>query len=65
MDNISGVGVLDKAVSVLAAVECGPATLAQLVAATSWARVAGPVSTAANTDTALSSTPTPLLSFIH
>jgi len=38
MDNISGVGVLDKAVSVLAAVESGPATLAQLVAATGLAR---------------------------
>lgn len=34
----SGVGVLDKAVSVLAAVESGPATLAQLVAATGLAR---------------------------
>ena len=34
----SGVGVLDKAVSVLAAVETGPATLAQLVAATGLAR---------------------------
>src|ERR1700756_2172672 len=38
MDNFSGVGVLDKAVSVLAAVESGPATLAQLVAATGLAR---------------------------
>ena len=38
MDNASGVGVLDKAVSVLAAVESGPATLAQLVAATGLAR---------------------------
>ncbi len=38
MDNSSGVGVLDKAVSVLAAVESGPATLAQLVAATGLAR---------------------------
>jgi DNA-binding IclR family transcriptional regulator len=38
MDNTSGVGVLDKAVSVLAAVESGPATLAQLVAATGLAR---------------------------
>src|ERR1700761_8381260 len=38
MDNNSGVGVLDKAVSVLAAVESGPATLAQLVAATGLAR---------------------------
>jgi DNA-binding IclR family transcriptional regulator len=34
----SGVGVLDKAVSVLAAIESGPATLAQLVAATGLAR---------------------------
>jgi DNA-binding IclR family transcriptional regulator len=38
MDNSSGVGVLDKAISVLAAVESGPATLAQLVAATGLAR---------------------------
>src|SRR6516165_2562451 len=38
MDNASGVGVLDKAVSVLAALESGPATLAQLVAATGFAR---------------------------
>src|ERR1700751_1895568 len=38
MDNFSGVGVLDKAVSVLAAVESGPATLAQRVAATGLAR---------------------------
>jgi len=38
MDNSSGVGVLDKAASVLAAVESGPATLAQLVAATGLAR---------------------------
>src|SRR5580704_10001765 len=38
MDNSSGVGVLDKAVTVLAAVESGPATLAQLVAATGLAR---------------------------
>jgi DNA-binding IclR family transcriptional regulator len=36
--NSSGVGVLDKAVSVLAAIEAGPATLAQLVAATGLAR---------------------------
>ena len=35
---LSGVGVLDKAASVLAAVESGPATLAQLVAATGLAR---------------------------
>jgi DNA-binding IclR family transcriptional regulator len=34
----SGVGVLDKATTVLAALEAGPATLAQLVAATGLAR---------------------------
>jgi DNA-binding IclR family transcriptional regulator len=38
MNDTSGVGVLDKAVSVLAAVESGPVTLAQLVAATGLAR---------------------------
>jgi DNA-binding IclR family transcriptional regulator len=38
MNNSSGVGVLDKAVSVLAATESGPATLAQLVQATGLAR---------------------------
>jgi DNA-binding IclR family transcriptional regulator len=38
MNDTSGVGVLDKAVSVLAAVETGPATLARLVAATGLAR---------------------------
>ena len=38
MDNSSGVGVLDKAASVLSALEAGPATLAQLVAATHLAR---------------------------
>jgi DNA-binding IclR family transcriptional regulator len=38
MDNSSGVGVLDKAVAVLAALEGGPATLAQLVSATSLSR---------------------------
>src|SRR6201988_335579 len=38
MNNTSGVGVLDKAVAVLAAVEGGPATLAQLVSATGLAR---------------------------
>src|SRR3954467_12366888 len=38
MDNSSGVGVLDKAASVLSALEAGPATLAQLVAATGLAR---------------------------
>ncbi|MDR1118406.1 MAG: IclR family transcriptional regulator [Bifidobacteriaceae bacterium] len=38
MDNTSGVGVLDKAASVLNALEPGPATLAQLVNATGLAR---------------------------
>ncbi|MGH3329086.1 MAG: IclR family transcriptional regulator [Streptomycetales bacterium] len=38
MDNSSGVGVLDKAASVLAALEAGPATLANLVSATGLAR---------------------------
>ncbi|MDR1392689.1 MAG: IclR family transcriptional regulator [Bifidobacteriaceae bacterium] len=38
MDNSSGVGVLDKAASVLNALEAGPATLAQLVQATGLAR---------------------------
>ncbi|MDR1635572.1 MAG: IclR family transcriptional regulator [Bifidobacteriaceae bacterium] len=38
MDNTSGVGVLDKAASVLNALEAGPATLAQLVATTGLAR---------------------------
>jgi DNA-binding IclR family transcriptional regulator len=38
MDNSSGVGVLDKAVSVLGAMESGPASLADLVAATGLAR---------------------------
>lgn len=38
MDKSSGVGVLDKAAVVLAALEAGPATLAQLVAATGLAR---------------------------
>ncbi|MDR2113970.1 MAG: IclR family transcriptional regulator [Bifidobacteriaceae bacterium] len=38
MDNTSGVGVLDKAASVLGALEAGPATLAQLVHATGLAR---------------------------
>jgi DNA-binding IclR family transcriptional regulator len=38
MDNSSGVGVLDKAATVLSALESGPATLAQLVAATHLAR---------------------------
>ncbi len=38
MDNSSGVGVLDKAAIVLSALEAGPATLAQLVAATHLAR---------------------------
>lgn len=38
MDKSSGVGVLDKAATVLSALEAGPATLAQLVAATHLAR---------------------------
>ena len=38
MDKSSGVGVLDKAAVVLAALEAGPATLAQLVSATQLAR---------------------------
>jgi DNA-binding IclR family transcriptional regulator len=38
MDNTSGVGVLDKAALVLAALEAGPATLAGLVAGTGLAR---------------------------
>ena len=38
MDNTSGVGVLDKAALVLAALEPGPATLAGLVASTGLAR---------------------------
>ncbi|PFG40828.1 IclR family transcriptional regulator [Georgenia soli] len=38
MDNSSGVGVLDKAATVLGALEAGPATLAQLVSATHLAR---------------------------
>jgi DNA-binding IclR family transcriptional regulator len=38
MDNSSGVGVLDKTVAVLAALESGPASLAQLVTATGLAR---------------------------
>lgn len=38
MDKSSGVGVLDKAAVVLAALEAGPATLAQLVQATALAR---------------------------
>lgn len=38
MDKSSGVGVLDKAATVLAALEAGPATLAQLVSATGLAR---------------------------
>ena len=37
MDNGSGVGVLDKAALVLAALEAGPATLAGLVAGTGLA----------------------------
>ena len=38
MNNSSGVGVLDKAVSVLGAMETGPASLAQLVSVTGLAR---------------------------
>ena len=38
MNNSSGVGVLDKAVSLLGAMETGPASLAQLVSATGLAR---------------------------
>src|SRR5512134_1218411 len=38
MDNSSGVGVLDKAALVLAALEAGPATLAGLVQSTGLAR---------------------------
>src|SRR5215467_14899929 len=38
MDNSSGVGVLDKTVAVLNALEAGPASLAQLVAVTGLAR---------------------------
>lgn len=38
MDNSSGVGVIDKAVLVLDALEAGPTTLAQLVTATGLAR---------------------------
>ncbi|MQA84234.1 MAG: helix-turn-helix domain-containing protein [Streptosporangiales bacterium] len=38
MDNSSGVGVLDKAVLVLNALEAGPASLAQLVQSTGLAR---------------------------
>ena len=38
MDNSSGVGVLDKTVSVLDALESGPASLAQLVTATGLTR---------------------------
>lgn len=38
MDSVSGVGVLDKAMAVLAAVEAAPRSLAELVAATGLAR---------------------------
>ena len=38
MDNSSGVGVLDKAASVLNSLEAGPATLAKLVSSTGLAR---------------------------
>src|SRR3954468_24010507 len=42
MDNSSGVGVLDKAVLVLNALEAGPASLAQLVSTTGLARPTAP-----------------------
>jgi DNA-binding IclR family transcriptional regulator len=38
MDSVSGVGVLDKAVAILDALEAGPCTLAQLVDATGLSR---------------------------
>src|SRR5262245_60520194 len=38
MDNTTGVGVSDRTVAVLNALEAGPASLAQLVAATGLAR---------------------------
>lgn len=38
MDSVSGVGVLDKAMAVLAAVEAAPSSLAELVAATGLSR---------------------------
>ncbi|HEY9557413.1 MAG TPA: helix-turn-helix domain-containing protein, partial [Acidimicrobiales bacterium] len=38
MDSVSGVGVLDKAMVVLAAVEVGPLSLAQLVDRTGLSR---------------------------
>lgn len=38
MDSISGVGVLDKAMGIVAALEAGPATLAELVASTGLSR---------------------------
>ena len=38
MDSVSGIGVLDKAVAVLDALEAGPRTLAELVDATGLAR---------------------------
>ena len=38
MEKSSGVGVLDKAATVLGALEAGPSTLAQLVASTGLAR---------------------------
>jgi DNA-binding IclR family transcriptional regulator len=38
MDSVSGVGVLDKAMAVLAAIEAAPRTLAELVDATGLAR---------------------------
>ncbi len=42
MDNSSGVGVLDKTVAVLTTLESGPASLAQLTAATGLARPTTP-----------------------
>ena len=41
MDNASGVGVLDKAVSVLAAVESGPATLRWFVTPRNSTNISG------------------------
>jgi len=38
MDSLSRIGVLDKAVSILGALEGGPRTLAELVAATGLSR---------------------------
>ena len=44
MNNSSGVGVLDKTVSVLSALESGPASLAQLVKAWNTIRDGGSTS---------------------